>query len=1127
MRVLKRDGSKENVSFDKILKRLLLLAKDLKHINSEENNKIGDVAQKVIEGMFDLIPTSQLDELAAQECMSLYTNEPEFGILGARIIISNNHKNTPDTFSESSRIIYENFKKNYRSKEFPKNIEYYEKFYKFVLENKEILNKTIQTERDYISDYFSFKTLEKSYLIKINNKIAERIQYLFMRVSCGLHFPNLEEVIKSYNLMSQRYFTHASPTLFNAGTCYPQLLSCFLTAPEDSIKGMYHWIGNMAQISKRAGGIGGSISNIRSNGSYIRGTNGNSRGIKPMLKVVNETLKHVNQGGRRPGSAAIYLEPHHPDIMDFLELRLNHGNEDDRCRDLFLAIWASDLFMERVKRNEKWTLFDPDECPGLDTHYGDEYVMLYEKYEREGKGKETIKAQEVWKAITRSQIETGTPYVLFKDNVNRKNNQSNLGTIRGSNLCVTPETKILTDKGFRVIKDLENQYVNVWNGEEFSNSLVMKTGENQDILKIIFDNGFEMKCTKYHKFYTTKSNRTKTPIEMEAKDLKEGTKLWRCKYPIIKEGISLNNPYIQGSIYNLSCHTEGDETIITIESKCFGMVSCNGRKEYCLQCQAAKYPYTSLEEEFPVIKELRDIKEVDNDMISYGVKGMKNYDYVPFDADLKSRLEWLAGYYDSLYPRYGTKDVQVKLLLQTVGIDSEEILDYVKFIRRMYEVGVIFRNKEIIEEIKNIIENEIKSDYNYPFVKVKSIEQVENSDTYCFNEPLKHAGIFNGIYAGQCAEIAEYHDDKEYACCCLSSICLPKFAENGVFNFEMLEEVTGQAVRNLNRVIDLNMYPVPETELSNLRHRPLGIGIQGLAETFFEMRIPFERNNKLSPEADDLNKKIAETMYYGAVKASMEEAKKYGAYETFEGSPISKGIFQFDMWKVKPSDRYDWESLRKDVKKYGVRNSLLIASMPTASTSQIMGYTECIEPMSSNIYVRRTLSGDFTIMNEYMVNDLKKLGMWSNKMKEQIVAHDGSIQYIDGIPQELKDLYKVVWEMRQKTLLDLSVGRAPFVCQTQSLNLFFEEPTTKILTNALFYAWERGLKTGCYYIRSRPKVQAQQFTVDPKLKKEIEKSKSKRKRNLKEESEGYDADNESKKLACSLKNPGSCEACSG
>ena len=752
MQVRKRNGQLEDVSFDKILRRIDLLKKGQINILGISLPSLDVdpvvVAQKVVPRLYNEITTSALDEEAAEVCVYSSTVKLDYGELGSRVIISNNHKNTKAVFSECVHELC-----HYLD----------EDVVKFIMKNKERLDQEIQHERDYGYDYFGFKTLERSYLLRVNDKTVERIQYMWMRVCCGIHYPSVEEVVKSYHLMSQRYFTHATPTLFNAGTRSHQLLSCFLTAPEDSINGIFKWISDLAKISKQAGGIGGSISGIRGSGARIRGTNSTSSGVIPMLKVVNDTMKYVNQGGRRAGSAAIYLQPHHPDIEHFLELTLNSGNEDMRARDLFTALTIPDLFMERVQNDEMWSLFDHHTCPELEDAIGDEYKRWYEKYEREGKAvnkDRPIKAQEIWQKMIRSQIEKGVPYMLYKDASNKKSNQQNLGTIKGSNLCI---------------------------------------------------------------------------------------------------------------------------------------------------------------------------------------------------------------------------------------------------------------------------------------------------------------------------EILEYHDDKEYACCCLGSICLPRFVlDENTFDFDNLVEVSGQLVRNLNEVIDRNLYPVPETEISNKRHRPLGIGVQGLADVYIQMKMPFE-----SDQASALNKEIFAAIYYGAMKASMEMAKQDGAYETFKNSPLSQGKFQFDLWGVDPSPRWDWESLRQDVITHGVRNSLLTACMPTASTSQIQGNNECIEPYTSNLYVRRTLSGDFIVANKHLIRSLMKLGLWNVDMKDEIVAHNGSIQHIDGIPQDLKDLFKTAWEIKQKTLIDQSADRGPYICQTQSLNLFFEDPTYRKLTSAHFYSWGRGLKTGSYYIRSRPKVQAQQFTIDP------------------------------------------------
>lgn len=752
MNVIKRNGRKEPVSFDKVTKRLKNLSNDL-------SVDLIPVAQKVIARIYNDVKTTELDELAAQICMSLESTHLDYGKLASRIIISNNHKNTSPSFSET---IYNLYQCGLINKE----------LYKNVMDNKDKLNSTIKYERDFDFNYFGFKTLEKSYLLKCKGVIIERPQHLLMRVSVGFHKDNIKAAIKSYEGMSQKYFIHATPTLYNSGTNNSQMASCFLLGTHDSILGIYKTIADCAKISKGAGGIGIHISNIRSKGSFIRGTNGYSNGIIPMSRVYNETARHVNQGGRRPGSFALYLEPHHPEVMQFVELRKNHGDENSRARDIFLAIWISDLFMERVEAGQDWSFFNENDCPGLQDAYGSAYKELYEKYEAEGKAFGTMKAQDIWKAICTAQIETGTPYTLYKNACNMKSNQQNIGTIKSSNLC---------------------------------------------------------------------------------------------------------------------------------------------------------------------------------------------------------------------------------------------------------------------------------------------------------------------------AEILQYSDHKEYAVCNLASVGLPTYVnEKGEFDYEKLVEMMEVIVRNIDQIIDVNYYPVPETKYSNMRHRPMGIGVQGLADVYAKMRIAFD-----SPEAFKVNKLIFETMYYGALRAGHILAVEKGAYSTFSGSPLSKGQFQFDLWSVKPpSNRYDWDSLRQAIMKDGVRNSLYIALMPTASTSQILGNNECIEPFTSNYYSRSTIAGQFPVINKYLVKDLMDLNLWNKEMKDKILFYGGSIQNIEEIPQEIRNLYKTVWEMKQKVIIEQAADRGVFVCQTQSMNLFFEEPSHKVLTGALFYGWKKGLKTGSYYIRSRPKSKVQQFTLDPeKFKKVMEENK--------------------------------------
>lgn len=752
MFVIKRNGSKEPVKFDKITARIEKLCYGL-------NSKFVDpvkVAMKVIEGLYDGVTTTELDNLAAETAASMSTIHPDYSLLASRIAVSNLHKNTTKSFSATIDALY-----NYVEPKTGLRASLIEDdVYRVIKKNAALLDSTIIYDRDFAFDYFGFKTLERSYLLKLEGKVVERPQHMYMRVAVGIHLDNMEEVIKTYHLMSERWFTHATPTLFNAGTPKPQMSSCFLlTMKDDSIDGIYDTLKQTAKISQSAGGIGLSIHNIRATGSYISGTNGTSNGIIPMLRVFNDTARYVDQGGgKRKGAFAIYLEPWHADIFEFLDLRKNHGKEELRARDLFYALWICDLFMRRVEANEDWSLFCPHEAPGLADTWGEKFEELYIKYEQEGKARRKVKAQDLWFAIMDAQIETGTPYMLYKDSANRKSNQQHLGTIRNSNLCT---------------------------------------------------------------------------------------------------------------------------------------------------------------------------------------------------------------------------------------------------------------------------------------------------------------------------EIIEYCAPDEVAVCNLASIALPRFVINGEFDHQKLYEVTYQATYNLNRIIDRNYYPVEEARNSNLRHRPIGLGVQGLADTFILLRLPFD-----SEAAAQLNKDIAETIYYAAMKASADIAKVEGAYSTFEGSPLSRGMFQFDFWGVVPSKRWDWATLQAEIKDHGVRNSLLVAPMPTASTSQILGNNECFEPFTSNIYVRRVLSGEFIVVNKYLLKDLIELGLWNDEMKNKIIAANGSVQSIPEIPQEIKDIYKTVWEIKQRTLIDMAADRGAYICQSQSLNLFVQQPTKAKLTSMHFYAWKKGLKTGMYYLRTQAATQAVQFTVE-------------------------------------------------
>jgi ribonucleoside-diphosphate reductase alpha chain len=799
MFVIKRDGSIEEVSFDKILERI-------KKVSTDLDVNVHEIAQKVCSRIYDNVKTYELDEFASQLCSSLMIEHPDYGILASRLVISNHQKQTSPSFSETITTLYDNY-----DNENNLNPIISHEIYEIVMNNKEKLNSYINYDRDYLIDYFGFKTLERAYLLRKKKKVIERPQHMWMRVALGIHGNDIKDALETYDYMSQKYFTQASPTLFNAGTPRPQMSSCFLLDVEDSIIGIYENLSDCAQISKYAGGIGINVHDIRCNKSIIRGTNGNTDGIIPMLRVYNSTARYVNQSSKRLGSIAVYIEPWHGDIIEWLDLRKNHGSEEERARDLFYALWIPDLFMQRVKDNDMWSLMCPDICKGLTTSYGDKFEELYIKYESEGKFIKQVKAQDIWFKILEAQIETGTPYMLYKDAINKKNNQKNIGTIKSSNLC---------------------------------------------------------------------------------------------------------------------------------------------------------------------------------------------------------------------------------------------------------------------------------------------------------------------------AEITLFTSPNEIAVCNLASICLSMFVEydnksnEPLFKFDKLNKVTKIVCKNLNKVIDRNYYPVDKAKHSNLKHRPIGIGVQGLADTFIKMKIAFD-----SDKAKLLNKQIFETIYYSALESSVEISKKRkilydemkmlsttglsnnmekikqieeylnlnewehksnkkfkGAYSTFENSPASQGILQFDMWNIKPDEtlNYNWDKLKENIKEYGLRNSQLLALMPTASTSQIMGNNEAFEAITSNLYKRKTLAGEFILINKYLVDDLIKLDLWSKELSEEIIISDGSIQNIQNIPDNIKELYKTVWEIKQKNIIDMAADRGAFICQTQSMNLFVDHPTPSLLTKMHFYSWTKGLKTGMYYLRTKPKATTQQFTIDPK-----------------------------------------------
>ena len=1081
MRVTKRNGELEEIAFDKIQSRIKKLGEEASiHINYPQ------LVMKVIDQLYDTISTTKIDELDAKQCASLSTLNPDYGTLAGRIIISNHQKNTNSLFSNVVEELY-----NFYDIHGNHNPLVSSNLWIFVSKYATKLNDMIDYNRDYLIDYFGFKTLERAYLFKKGKYIIERPQHMWMRVSVGIHGdlnnPNSLELIKeTYNLMSQKFFTHATPTLFNAGTPRPQMSSCYLLAMEDdSIDGIFNTLKDCAHISKWAGGIGLHVHNIRAKGSHIQGTNGISNGLVPMLRVFNNTARYVDQGGnKRNGSFAIYLEPWHSDIFDFLEMRKNHGDEETKARDLFYALWISDLFMERVKdKNGKWSLFCPHECPGLSDVYGDNFKNLYESYEKNGKARKTINARELWFAILDAQMETGTPYLLYKDAANIKSNQKNLGTIKSSNLCVAPETLILTDKGHIEIQNLMNQDVNVWNGEEWSLVTIKKTGEDQELIDVYTDDGSKLTCTPYHNFYIQNSYSSEKIL---AKDLKPNDSIIKCEYPVIDGSDTMPYAYTHG--FFCGDGTYGNKTDVVLP--------------------------VDLNEQFDV---------------------PSNF------CSLKDKLDWFAGYCDAdgciIAEQLEVDSINkeflenIKLLLQTCGINpkiklsqnrTESYLPDGKGGYKYFEVKPIYRLLITSYDLYNLHQLGFKPQRlvisgNQPsrdakhFIKILEIKNNNRiDDTYCFTEPKRHMGVFNGILTGQCTEIIEYSDSTETAVCNLASIALPAFVNQQTkqFDYDKLHQVTKVVTNNLNKVIDINFYPTEKTRKSNLRHRPIGIGVQGLADAFILMDIPYH-----SEEARSVNKLIFETIYHASLEKSneisFERGEKiklldttsienlnfineyeystlnrdntdlFGAYISFEGSPTSEGILQFDLWNVSPSNRYDWDILKKSIQKYGLRNSLLVAPMPTASTSQILGYNECFEPFTSNLYSRRTLAGEFVVVNKYLMKELIELGHWNEQIKNNIIANKGSIQQITFLPEHIRNKYKIVWEIPMKHIIDMSADRGPFICQSQSLNLWIEEPVYSKLTSMHFYAWEKGLKTGIYYLRRKAKHQAQQFTIEP------------------------------------------------
>ena len=1056
MYVTKRNHHREIMSFDKILKRI-------KKVGQEVNIKINysALAIKVIDQLYDGISTTKIDELTAEQCASMSSVHPDYNTLAGRITISNHHKNTKNSFCQVMKELYQY--KDQHGQLYPLLSQ---KFYKTIIFfGKEKLDALCDYDRDYLIDFFGFKTLEKSYLMKINKRIVERPQHMWLRVAIGIHDRDWDRVEETYHYMSQKYFTHATPTLFNAGTPTPQLSSCYLMAmEEDSIDGIFNTLKDCALISKWAGGIGLHIHNIRAAGSPIRGTNGTSNGILPMLKVFNNTAKYVDQGGgKRNGSIAVYLEPWHADVEMFLQMRKNHGDEEMKARDLFYALWVPDLFMERVKNGEKWTLFCPAECPGLSDCIGEEFEQLYKKYEQEGKGRSTCGARDLWFQILDSQMETGTPYLLYKDTCNEKSNQKNVGVIKSSNLCVCPETQILTKDGYFPIVSLyprnypentqeyeQSKKVEVWNGEEYSEVEIFKTGEDVSFIEVFTSDGSALVCTPGHRFYI-RDGSGKCNLK-EAQDLLPGDLLEASKFPVI----------------------DGKERFPT------------GQSPQLEGCRAGKTN---------VIMSRDNIIQI----------------YVPINHSLKDKLEWFVGFVEPFLAVAIDEDEEyvavfsvsrilledMKFMLQTCGLNTiiydlkdpdpengavaELLISMVQLRRLKEEYGEFLKFSTFdfnpsplsVEEM-----NSLQMNPNVRVVKVTPSSRID--DSFCFTEPKAHAGIFNGIRTSQCTEIIEYSDSDETAVCNLASISLPSFVKDvHTFDYEELHKVTRIVTRNLNKVIDINFYPTPKTERSNLRHRPIGLGVQGLADVFFLMNLSFS-----SAESKAINKRIFETIYHAALIESCQMAKEFGPYETFKGSPASFGILQFDMWEnAHPGNgRYDWDQLKKEIQANGLRNSLLVAPMPTASTSQILGNNECIEPITSNIYSRRTLAGEFILVNKHLMKEMLEKDKWNENFKNNMVANNGSVQSFEYLDPEIREKYRTVWEIPMKDLIDMAADRGAFICQSQSLNLWLEDPNYNTMTSMHFYSWNKGLKTGIYYLRRRPRHHAQQFTIEPEKK---------------------------------------------
>lgn len=1081
IKVINRNDEVVDLDFNRIKNRINGL------INMEPKLRISSdlVVIKTISYLSELISTSEIDNISANIAANMITHHIDYDYLASRIMISNLHKNTFDDYYKTVKTINENMD----------NI-LMDKLIQFSKVYNDFIIQTIDYNKDYTFKYFGILVLIKSYLLKKGNKVFERPQHMYMRVAIGLHMnkisndgttdtETLNDIKKMYNLLSDGYYTHATPTLFNAGTNLSALSSCFLLEAGDSVDGIYDTLRKCAFISKFSGGIGIHVSQIRAKGSKIRTTGGVSEGLVKMLKVYDTMTNHMSQGGgKRKGSIAIYFELWHADVIEVLDciLPIGAGDEALLCRDLFFAAWIDDLFFERLEKawtdrsnNYYWSLFCPNISKNLTDLYGDEFKQLYEKYESEKMYIKQINILDIWYKILKVLEESGRLYMMSKDNVNKKCNQNNLGTIKSSNLCVVGNTKILTENGYYNIESLKGQAINIWNGYSFSPALIKETGV-KTINYVKFSDGSELYCSDNHKFFTVDMfGRIKVK---EYSELEKNDVLRKFKMPTI-DGKDFNkNNFINGVIYSMDDHNrinENNNIVLTLDKNFYYTI----KSVYTDDLFATEY----------------------NNKIIVRISKEKINLNIPYSQSVQSKKEWIKGFLNNRFKIYADGNIYVS--------NTQRKLTDLKYLLSTLGMITILNNKNLVltKEQYNYINNNEKyfSNDNYKNITIIELIKGKKQDTmYCCNEPERNSCILNSIETHNCSEITIYTDKNNIGVCNLASVCLNKFViqteDNTYYDYNKLFEVVYDMTINLNKVIDNNNYPVAEGKHADENNRPIGIGVQGLADVFMMFRTPFT-----SDLAKQLNKNIFEVMYYASMSASCDLAKKYGHYKTYKGSMIDRGIFQFDLWDgVQLSGLCDWDKLRKEIKKYGIYNSYLIALMPTASTASIAGNSENFEPITSNFYERAVLSGKFQIVNKFLVNDLIKLGLWNDNMKQTIIAYNGSIQQIEQIPIEIREIYKTAYEYNRKDLIDMDADRGAFVCQSMSSNKFIDDFDDTKMTRMYIYAWKKGLKTLSYYIRSKPAVNPVKFTIDNSILKKIKKNSY----------DDLDEDNESECLSC-------------